>query len=385
MTTELSANITKGLDKTTKKNNGIFFTPSVIVERNISLIRDIVDKNINILEPSFGSGEFIIQLSKSFPGSQIYGIEKNEFIFNKAIENIPQFNSFNVDFLQFEIDKKFDLIIGNPPYFTVDKKTVRKEYLPYFTGRPNIYILFIIKSIGLLTDNGIISFVLPANFMNSSYYNNLRAYINLHFKIIIIEELESLFVETKQNTVLFIIQKCNKPINDEFTIKFDNLISFNVKNKIDEIDKLLSIKHTTLNKLNCKVYVGNIVWNQHKDLLTDDNTKTRLIYNSDGKLLNINPIKKNYIDKPGGITGKLLIVNRGYGIGNYKFSFNLIDSDTEYLIENHLICIKTPDDKLYDIIINSFNNNNTKKFIKYYFSNNAISTFELANILPIYV
>lgn len=147
MTTELSNNITKGLDKTTKKNNGIFFTPSVIVERNISLIRDIVDKNINILEPSFGSGEFIIQLSKSFPGSQIYGIEKNEFIFNKAIENIPQFNSFNVDFLQFETDKKFDLIIGNPPYFTLDKKTVRKEYLPYFTGRPNIYIYYLLYNL----------------------------------------------------------------------------------------------------------------------------------------------------------------------------------------------------------------------------------------------
>ena len=30
-----------------------------------------------------------------------------------------------------------------------------------------------------------------------------------------------------------------------------------------------------------KVSVGNVVWNQHKKILTDDSSKTRLIYSSD--------------------------------------------------------------------------------------------------------
>lgn len=384
MTTELSTLITESLDKQYKKNNGIFFTPSKIVERNILLIKDIINKNINILEPSFGSGEFLFQLSTEFPDSEIYGIEKNEFIFNSVIKSFDNsVHLFNEDFLKYKTDKKFDLIIGNPPYFTLDKKSVEKEYLKYFTGRPNIYILFIIRSFELLTENGIISFVLPSNFMNSNYYNNLRKIINSHYKIINVEELDNLFTETKQKTILFIIQKCINPNNTDYIIKIGEILTFNFKNNVTEINKVLNIEHTTLNKLNCKVYVGNIVWNQQKDLLTDDDSKTRLIYNCLEKKSS-NPHKKNYIDKSG-ITGLLIIVNRGYGVGKYKFLFKLINSEKEYLLENHLICIKAPDDILYNLIIKSFENINTKIFIENYFSNNAISTFELSSILPIYL
>ena len=58
----------------------------------------------------------------------------------------------------------------------------------------------------------------------------------------------------------------------------------------------------------------------------------------------------------------LLVVNRGYGKGLYKFNHCLINIDKEYLIENHLICIeyknKINDEnliKLYEKIIKSFN------------------------------
>ena len=84
-------------------------------------------------------------------------------------------------------------------------------------------------------------------------------------------------------------------------------------------------------------------------------------------------------------------MNRGYGVGNYNFDYCLIDVDYDYLVENHLICIKyTKDiDKknlkiLYNKILNSFNNEKTQEFIKLYFGNNAINTTELCEIVPIY-
>ena len=63
----------------------------------------------------------------------------------------------------------------------------------------------------------------------------------------------------------------------------------------------------------------------------------------------------------------------------------------EYLIENHLICIKYTKniskqcliDK-YNKIITSFKNEKTQQFINLYFGNNAINTTELCKILPIY-
>ena len=65
--------------------------------------------------------------------------------------------------------------------------------------------------------------------------------------------------------------------------------------------------------------------------------------------------------------------------------------EKEYLVENHLICIKSKEKRsneelreCYTKIINSFENEKTKKFIGLYFGNNAINTAELNEILPIY-
>ena len=103
--------------------------------------------------------------------------------------------------------------------------------------------------------------------------------------------------------------------------------------------------------------------------------------------------KKNFIQKTG-LTGPLLVINRGYGTGNYSFQYCLLNIEQPYLIENHLICIRPKSSnsmtkkKLiasYKQIIKSLQNNKTNKFIKSYFGNNAINTTELKHILPIFL
>ena len=87
----------------------------------------------------------------------------------------------------------------------------------------------------------------------------------------------------------------------------------------------------------------------------------------------------------------MLVINRGYGIGEYNFEYCLIKGGFQYLIENHLICITYIGDiesdtliNLYKDIINSLNKSKTKQFIKYYFGNAAINTTEMCYLLPIY-
>jgi hypothetical protein len=87
-----------------------------------------------------------------------------------------------------------------------------------------------------------------------------------------------------------------------------------------------------------------------------------------------------------------IILNRGYGKGKYDFNYALVEIDQEYLIENHCLVIKYVGDKnkdevreLYYQIINSFDQDKTKKFIELYFKNNAINKNELLHILPIYL
>jgi len=195
---------------------------------------------------------------------------------------------------------------------------------------------------------------------------------------------------------LLIIQKCTEiKKNEKYVLKRDENTIFNTRENIKLLKKYYK-NAKSLKELKFDVKVGNVVWNQVKDKLTCDETKTRLIYSSDivDNELSIkeykNPEKKNFIDQKG-TTDLLLVVNRGYGKGKYKFSYCLIDTDKEYLIENHLIYIKSLENvernillKMYNSIINSLKSERTKNFVELYFGNNAINTRELRDILPIY-
>jgi len=454
--TDLSIKLTKQINNNTIKEEGIYFTPQSIINKNLKIIKEQNNLNIkSILEPSCGSCEYINLLNNEFKESNIVGIENNEIIY-KGIKDLYITHSniklFKKSYLDVDETNKYDLIIGNPPYFViVDKKekinnnentyyktiidnikTKNKLYKSYYDGRANMFILFILHSLNKLNKNGILSFILPVNFINCLYYHKLRKYIYNNYKIISIMNCNSdKYLDTQQDTIIFIIQNCNnlntlhKDINtqtnnntiiqnnDKFSICKNNYIIFNTNENIIKLNKLYEGNTKTLNELNFKVSIGSVVWNQctnnyknKPNLLfnTDEYTendgkiKTRLIYNSDivNKQLIFkkynNEHKKNYINKEGH-NEPLLVLNRGYGKGKYKLDYCLInEKETEnYLIENHLMCIKhtTEKDKkklieLYNEVIKSFNNTKTNEFIELYFGNNAINTTELQHILPIF-
>jgi tRNA1(Val) A37 N6-methylase TrmN6 len=396
----LSKELTKNISKIIKKENGIYFTPPDCVYNNLDVLKPYFKNINNILEPSCGSGEYITAINKFYPKKNILAIEFNDIIYNniQSLKN-NKINILNENFITYNTLEKFDLIIGNPPFYIMKKKDVDKNFYKYFDGRPNIFILFIIKSLTLLSKNGLLSFILPTSFLNCSYYEKTREYIYNNFQIIDIIKCNNKYIETEQETITFILSNSNNFDNSRFIINIHNNIIFGYTPFITRL-KELYLNSTSLYDLGFRVSVGNIVWNQCKDILTSDNTKTRLIYSSD--ILNNKLIikeyknleKLNYINKIG-YTEPLLIINRGYGKGKYNFSYCLINNNNnnnfQYLIENHLICIKFINNisnlelvKLYKKIIKSFKDNRTTEFIDLYFNNNAINTIELNYILPIF-
>ena len=395
---ELSIKLTTKLDKKEKKNNGIYFTPPETIYKNIKLLEPFMKNIKKVLEPSCGSCEYILRLNNIIPNINITGIELNKTIF----ESIKHYDSDNItllnkNYLNHEFNTKFDLIIGNPPYFVMKKIDVEKSYYNYFDGRPNIFILFIIKSLELLNNKGIISFVLPKNFLNCLYYDKTRKHIIKNYNILNIIECDDNYIETQQSTIILIIQN-EKPTNNiSYSITISEYTIFGTQDNI-KFMKTLYNNSKTLFDLDINVNVGNIVWNQCKKELTDDNNKTHLIYSSDitNNKLSIkkysNKEKKNYINKKGD-NSPLLVINRGYGVGTYNFNYCIINEtdNINYLVENHLICIKYSKSlsneiliKKYKQIIKSFTNKKTIEFIKIYFGNNAMNTTELCKILPIY-
>jgi len=432
----LSCKLTKDINRDEKRDNGIYFTPPKTIVKCLDILAQYNRAFNNILEPSCGSCEFIEKIRNYHPSASITGVEYNKIIYDN-IKNIYDGSNgnnikiYNDDFLKTSFATKFDLIIGNPPYYVLKKNDVEKQYYKYFEGRPNMFILFIIKSLTLLTDDGILCFILPKSFLNCLYYNKTREYIYTKYDILTIQECEDNYIDTEQPTILFIIRKKadsgadGDSGNEKYILQHltdtrgtsgnsGNGVTYTIFSTSDTIARLnhLYSNATTLNTLNFKVYVGNIVWNQHKKILTDDSQKTLLIYSSYIKNNKIeiikyaNTDKKNYINKKG-VSEPLLVINRGYGVGNYNFEYSLINCDDtadyirEYLIENHLICIKYvgtegegegEDSEVGKDIINkykqlyeSFNDERTAEFIKLYFGNNAINATELSNILPIYL
>lgn len=457
---ETSVALTNKLTKQEKKDGGIFFTPRSIVNKALESAHNAWNspasisnrplKVIDILEPSCGSGEFIeaVKTNPLFTGGQnptgqirITGVEFNNTIYAEIIKKYPQPSAatdgqqdiklYNADFLTWQpatgTSAKYDLIIGNPPYFTMKKTDVKKEYYTYFDGRPNIYIIFIIKCMGMLKPGGVLSFVLPCNFLNSVYYNKLRQFIsntanNYQICDIINCSTDNFYIDTDQNTVIFTIKylglQPSTPItsspdqpnnNSRFmaSIKFKDaeLVIWNSPNAISVIRAAL-IGAVSLDSLGFEVSVGSVVWNQHKPKLTDNPADTLLIYNSNlvSGQLEIqqfkNAKKKNYIKMPADdqtpMTGPVLLVNRGYGVGTYTFDYYYGNPGRPYFVENHLIVIRPNSTditatspglvlKKYKQITDSFKNPKTTQFIKNYFSNNAINTSELQFILPIYI
>jgi tRNA1(Val) A37 N6-methylase TrmN6 len=392
--TELSRKLTKQLSKEEKKEYGIFLTPLTTIQKNIEFLSPYIKDGMSVLEPSCGSCHFIFSLLEKYD-LNITGVEFNKKIFDSIAKyETDKVRLYHRDFIKFVELDTYDLIIGNPPYFVMKKTDVPSMYHKYFDGRPNIFILFIIKSLHLLKKDGILSLVLPKSFLNCLYYNKTRKYIIENYKILTIIECSDEYLDTKQETIILVVQN-KKDVcgNAGFVLNYEGNYIFGNLAIIDKLRDLYA-GSTTLSQMGCRVFVGTVVWNQNKAILTNDATKTRLIYSSDIKDNELvlqkyaNKEKKNYIDKAG-CNEPVLVINRGYGVGNYKFDYSLIEGGFDYLIENHLICVKCDLGNegavaMYEKIISSLENSKTIEFIKLYFGNNAINTTELAHILPIY-
>jgi hypothetical protein len=404
---ELTINVTKILSKEEKKKFGIFISPKIIIYKLLSFVLEYINANgINvqkILEPSCGTCEIINYCDALFDDVEIDGVEYNEKIFN-SIKDLTFKNKVNLiknDFLAYNhiLENQFHLIVGNPPYFVCSKNDVPVKYRDFCSGRPNIFGLFILHSLSMLSYEGILAFIIPKSFLNSLYYAPIRNYIKKTCKIIKIIDFtqDNEFIDTEQATFGLIIQKLEpvpeEPFECEYSVKINGNFMF-ASNSLEL--KQLFEGSTTLEQMGLKVRTGNIVWNEHKEELTDDADETLLIYNTNISKDNKLEVKKfkngekgQYIKKDGKI-GPTLVVNRGNGNSAYKLNYAII-TKAPYLIENHLNEIYSPTQieknallELYNKITNSFKNPKTQRFIEMFLGNNGLSKTELETIFPIY-
>jgi hypothetical protein len=243
--------------------------------------------------------------------------------------------------------------------------------------------------------------------LNSAYYTKIRSYIKEVSEILEIIDFEkdNKFIDTQQSTFGLIIKKhgIEKKINGTFINKECNYSmklgdKFIFTSNLSQLKKLFE-GSTTISKIGLGVKTGNIVWNEYKKLLSNNDNNSLLIYNSninekneiEIKVFN-NEEKKQYIELVGFNECPIMVVNRGNGNSKYHLKYAIVDIKKNYMVENHLNVIYS---KIYisnqeliikfNKIIESFKNQKTQEFIDLFLGNNGLSKTELETIFPIYI
>ena len=195
---EIHAAIVNNKVKKIKKDWGIFFTPQWVVDFMVDLISEdsLNLKDLKILEPACGICQFLHGIKKNknhifSRASKRIGVEINKKVIDYINEN--NLNSdieiIHHDYLLWDTDDRFDVIIGNPPYgipslsehYTIkidnETKKIYKQLYETWYGKYNVYGAFIEKSIKLLKENGQLIFIIPATFMILDEFKKLRVFL----------------------------------------------------------------------------------------------------------------------------------------------------------------------------------------------------------------
>lgn len=207
------------LDDEYKKQNGIYYT-------NANLSKLIVDHlNIEssgiILDPCCGVGSFLYSAINS-KCKYVYGIDNDAKAVKLAkellsISNIKKYDSIANEAAKtlkaLGLKEKADYTIGNPPYCPLEKDVVIDTSDYHFLRKvkdsgSNLFVAALYRAFDLTKDNGVISYIIPKNFLHVSSYSKLRKDI-LHNKAIVsIIDIGAFFSNVRGEQIILTLKNC---------------------------------------------------------------------------------------------------------------------------------------------------------------------------------
>lgn len=187
-------------------------------------------KSISILEPSVGIGNFLPLLFKKYEDIpnvklDVVDLDNDSISILKILLrkiNIPlnfEIRIINDDFLLWKNDKKYDLVVGNPPYnkITKDKKLLEVYKSDVFNlDTNNIFSFFIEKSIRI---SKYVSLIVPKSLINTPEFDKTRELLDSKDLLRIIDYGEKAFKGVKIETISFLLKSNAKIKSKNITIE----------------------------------------------------------------------------------------------------------------------------------------------------------------------
>lgn len=227
-------------------------------------IKSYVNTNSNIFDPCCGRGSFLAgAINKGY--KNIYGLD----IDNKAIEESQKdfiekdiyidiydtLSNSGEETLELINNYDIDLIIGNPPYVPirgdVSLKADNKFNKLVEENGNNLFVAALFRALEIIKESGIISYIIPKNFLHVNTYKMIREEILRKYKIISIVDIGSYFKNVRGEQIVLTLKK-EKP---------------SVKHNI-EIKKLIGNEFVSINKIEQNYFNNQIIlFESEKEIL----------------------------------------------------------------------------------------------------------------------
>ncbi|MCI9080429.1 MAG: N-6 DNA methylase [Lachnospiraceae bacterium] len=213
-------------DSTEQKLRGAYYTPLPLAEMMVGLFAN-ESMPVSVLEPSCGDGVFLdaaIKRHFNKVAKEIIAIEIDKEEAAKTRKSTKEYKNikvYNEDFFDYYNrtfkQKKYDLILGNPPYVRYQylEESQRELLSAILTSQGmrankliNTWVGFMVACVNLLSEKGKIAFVVPAEIMQVAYAEDLRLFLaDKLSKITLITFEELIFPDIEQEIVVFVGEK----------------------------------------------------------------------------------------------------------------------------------------------------------------------------------
>lgn len=210
-----------------RDSTAAYYTDTSICKKIMEELPSFIGKNhIRVLEPSVGAGNFLPYIAEKYKDKRILelylvDIDNSELkiaelifetFFRDKYQNVAIIY-INDDYLKFPVSgKKFDLVIGNPPYAKIKDLKLQREYRQHskIKKSSNLFVWFLEKA---CHDGEWVSLIVPKSVLNAPEYDEMREILKkLRIKSIL-DFGENGFKGVKIETVNLIFNSLEKPRN----------------------------------------------------------------------------------------------------------------------------------------------------------------------------
>lgn len=325
----LTSIYTSMLPTHTRGTLGAFYTPPALADRLIELAEESGTnwQTAKILDPACGGGAFLVPVAQKMRaslegsepafvlrqvGNRLAGLELDPYAgwFAQAALDIcfadlslasgcrfPNIVKI-ANTLETAPDRKFDLVIGNPPYGRVKLTDVQRErYSRSLYGHANLYGVFTDIALRWIKGDGTVAYLTPTSVLGGQYFSALRRLLGEKAPPVAIDFVQSrkgVFEDALQEIMLAIYQNGKETVpaqvhylqvSDERRAKLVRNGTIALPNdtshpwlapRSPEQSKLAvsaSRMATRLEDWGYKVSTGPLVWNRFKSQLSDKSGK----------------------------------------------------------------------------------------------------------------